>query len=226
MRFSYLPRLHQACSQAFSQAFLAPTSHMTRTCPHAWQTYLWFHHPVHTRSRSRTSFGHSWLPTHPRSHLVILLYYAQAIDPMLLTSLGTLATQEAQGTQATMEANTTPQLLHHHPDVSICYHASNMVGTQWCPISLSPKSQSCAAGYCLSSQPHSLPAATDPTLPDTDPIHVLCQIVHQVIATVTETKLGALFINTQTACPMCLVLDKLGHPQSATPLHTDNLFKV
>jgi len=47
----------------------------------------------------------------------ILLYYAQAVDPTLLTAHGTLATQQAQGTQATMEALT--QLLNYcttHPN--------------------------------------------------------------------------------------------------------------
>jgi len=46
----------------------------------------------------------------------------------LLVALGTLATQQAQGTQATMEA--LMQLLNYcatHPDNDIHYHTSDIV---------------------------------------------------------------------------------------------------
>ena len=58
----------------------------------------------------------------------VLLYYARAVDSTLLTALGTLATQQAKGTHATMMA--IMQLLNYcatHPDATIWYHASDMV---------------------------------------------------------------------------------------------------
>jgi len=61
---------------------------------------------------------------HIQEVIGVLLYYEQA----LLTALDTLATQQSQGTQATMEASM--QLLNYcttHPDASIHYHVSNMV---------------------------------------------------------------------------------------------------
>jgi hypothetical protein len=39
---------------------------------------------------------------------------------------------------------------------------------------------------------------------------------------VVEAELGALFINAKTAVSMCHTLAELGHPQSCTPMQTDN----
>jgi len=127
--------------------------------------------------------------------------------------------------QATMEALTW--LLNYcatHPNASIRYHASNMV--MWAHSNASylsaPKGQSCTASYYfLSSWPNASPIATDPAPPDNGPIHVLCQIMHKVVASAAEGKLGACFLNTQTACPMHMALDGLGHLQPPTPLQTD-----
>jgi len=65
------------------------------------------------------------------------------------------------------------------------------------------------------------PTATDPALPDNGPLHVLCQVMQQVVASTAEAELGALFLTAQTACPIHIALDELGHLQSATPLQTD-----
>jgi len=67
-----------------------------------------------------------------------------------------------------------------------------------------------------------MPTATGPALPDNGPLHVLSQIIQQVVASAAEAELGALFLNTQMACPICITLDVLGHLQPATPLQTDN----
>jgi len=163
---------------------------------------------------------------HIQEVIGVLQYYAWAVDPTLLTALGTLATQQSQSTQATMEA--LMQLFNYcatHPDASICYHASNMI--LWAHIDASylsaPKGQSQAAGYYfLSSCQHSTPMTTDPTPPDIGPIHVLCQIMWQVVTSVAKAEFGALFFNTQTACPICTALDEMGHSQLATLLQTDN----
>jgi len=52
----------------------------------------------------------------------MLLYYVRAVDAMMLTALGTLATQQAKGIQATMEAHIT-KLLHYPP--SCCHLVSS-----------------------------------------------------------------------------------------------------
>jgi len=44
----------------------------------------------------------------------------------------------------------------------------------------------------------------------------------QVVSSAAEAELGTLFLNAQTLCPIHTALDKLGHPQLATPLQMDN----
>jgi len=156
----------------------------------------------------------------------VLLYYARAVDPTMLVALGTLATQQTNGTQATMQDLT--HLLNYcatHPDATIRYHASNMV--LWAHSNAlyltAPKGQSRAAGYSfLSSRPTMPPNASDPPPPDNGAIHVLCQIMQQVVSSATKAELGALFLTAQNLCPICTALEELGHPPPATPLQTDN----
>jgi len=64
--------------------------------------------------------------------------------------------------------------------------------------------------------------ALDEPPPDNGPVHVLCQIMKQVVASTAEAELGVLFLNAQAICPFCIALGELGHLQPATPLQTDN----
>jgi len=146
----------------------------------------------------------------------MLLYYARAVDAMMLTALGTLAMQQAKGTQATMQVLT--ELLNYcttHPHAVIWYQASKMV--LWTHSDASyltaPKGRSHAAGcYFLSTRPSKPPTATDKPPPDNGPVHILYQIMKQVVASAAEAELGALFLNAQTICPFRIALDELGHP--------------
>lgn len=57
-----------------------------------------------------------------------LLYYARAVDSTMLAAIGTLASQQANGTEAAMRALT--QLLNYcatHPDATVRFTASDMV---------------------------------------------------------------------------------------------------
>ncbi len=65
---------------------------------------------------------------HIQEVIGVLLYYACAVDPTMLVTLGNLVTQQANSTQATMQALT--HLLNYcatHLDTIICYHASDIV---------------------------------------------------------------------------------------------------
>jgi len=55
-----------------------------------------------------------------------------------------------------------------------------------------------------------------PMPPDNGPIHILCQIMWQVIASATKAELSTLFLNAQTACPICTALDEMVYSQLAT----------
>jgi len=86
------------------QMFLPPTTQMHQTFSHVW-----------TKPSYITTTQYKPTPdTMPaldatdcqciQEVIGILLNYAYTIDPMLLAALWTLATQQAQGMQATMEA--------------------------------------------------------------------------------------------------------------------------
>ena len=46
--------------------------------------------------------------------------------------------------------------------------------------------------------------------------------MREVLSSAAEAKLGALFHNGKEACPLCIALEEMGHPQAATPMATDN----
>jgi hypothetical protein len=56
------------------------------------------------------------------------LYYARAVDPIVLMPLNDIATEQTKATEKTQAA--TNQLLDYlatHPDATIIYHASDMI---------------------------------------------------------------------------------------------------
>ena len=57
-------------------------------------------------------------------------------------------------------------------------------------------------------------------------ISITCTILKLVAASADEAELGALFINTQGARIIRLMLHELGHPQPPTPIHINNTTAV
>ena len=166
---------------------------------------------------------------HIQTVLGTLLFYARAVDSTMLATIGALATQQAKGTEATMRALT--QLLNYcatHPDAVIRYHASQMI--IWIESDASyltaPKARSRAAGYFYLSDkptnPDEPPGPNDPPPTPNGAVHVLCQIMHEVMSSAAEAELGALFHNAKEGCSLRIALEEMGHPQPPTPLQTDN----
>jgi hypothetical protein len=158
-----------------------------------------------------------------------LLYYARAIDSTMLVALGTIASSQATGTQATAQAVT--QLLNYcasHPDAVIRYHASGMVLRLHSDASYlsETRARSRAAGWFFLSDaptdPTKPPLPEDPPAPDNGPIHVLCAIMAAILSSAMEAELGALFYNAKDATTFRTTLIEMGHPQPATPIQTDN----
>lgn len=130
----------------------------------------------------------------------VFYYYARAVDNTMLAALGSLASEQANATAATMRNDT--HMLNYaatHPEAKIRYHASDMVlwvHTDASYLSL-PKGRSRAAGYhFLSSWPTTPPDATTPTPFINAPIDVLCMIMKNVLASAAEAKIGSTFLNT------------------------------
>ena len=154
-----------------------------------------------------------------------LLFYARAIDNTMLVALGTLASAQTKGTEATMEALT--QLLDYaasHPNAVIRYKASDMILYIHSDASYLSESEarSRAGGFFFLSN------KSDPSNKETPPpmlngaIHIVSTIMNNVMSSATEAEVGALFHNAQDACSLRTALEFLGHPQPPTPIQTDN----
>ena len=147
----------------------------------------------------------------------------------MLPAIGTLASQQAHGTKATLQALT--QLLNYcatHPDATVRFIASDMVLHIDSDASYlsAPKARSRASGYhFLSSRPKDPtkpPQPDDPPPPHNGAINVFCQILREVVSSAAEAELAGLFHNGKEACPIRVCLEELGHPQPPTPIQTDN----
>jgi hypothetical protein len=160
----------------------------------------------------------------------VLLYYACTTDPTLLVALGTLTTAQTKGTQATMDA--CIQLLNYcatHPDATICYIASDMhLHTHSDASYLSePEARSRVGGiHFLSSapkDPNKAPHPDDPPPPLNGAVHIVSNIMCQVLASAAEAEMGGLFYNGQEAVvTIRTTLIDTGYPQPPIPLQPDN----
>jgi len=158
-----------------------------------------------------------------------LLYYARAVDSTMLVALGSLASAQTKGTQATAQATT--QLLNYcatHPDATVRYHASDMqlhIHSDASYLS-EAKARSRAGGtFFLSSRPKDPTKAPDPDSeppPHNGAIHTLSSIMQVVLSSATEAEFAALFFNAKDGAMLRTTLAEMGHPQPATTIQTDN----
>mgnify|MGYP006356563395 FL=1 len=147
----------------------------------------------------------------------------------MLPAIGTLASQQAHGTKATLQA--LSQLLNYcatHPDAMVRFIASDMalhVASDASYLS-APKARSRASGFhflsSLPRDPTKPPVATDPPPPANGAINIVCKIMREVLASATEAELAAVYLNSKESCPIRICLEELGHPQPPTPIQTDN----
>jgi hypothetical protein len=125
-----------------------------------------------------------------------ILYYARAVDMMVLMVLSTIASEQITGMENTMEkAYQVLDYLATHPDGAVQFQASNMViNIHLDALYLKePKACSRAHGhFFMGSLPH-----------DRKPIklnssfHTLCAILQSMVTSAAEAKLGVLFLNCQ-----------------------------
>jgi hypothetical protein len=162
-----------------------------------------------------------------------LLFVARAVDSTMLVALGDIATQQANGTEATMEAVT--QLLNYaatHPDPMVRFHRSDMqleVATDSLYLSVS-KARSRAGGYHYLGNkrpnPELPPKPTDPLPEMNGAVHVHCSILPMVVSSAAEAEVGGCFYNARDAAVLRLALEEMGHPQPPTPIECDNTTSV
>jgi hypothetical protein len=187
--------------------------HRHEHSPHAWTKPVYGTHPQLTSPVDDTAL----LPPNELARIQeitgTLLFYARAIDSTMLVALGTIASNQSKGTQATAQALT--QLLNYaaaHPGTTVRYTASDMylhIHSDASYLS-EAKAQSCAGGtFFLSSRPPDPSATTDPNAtpqPHNGAIHTISSIMRNVLASATEAELGAVFHNARDCIPLRIAL--------------------
>jgi hypothetical protein len=147
----------------------------------------------------------------------------------MLVALGTLASAQAKGTEATATAIT--QLLNccaTHPNVTVRYKTSDMylhVHSDASHLSETQARSRAGGFHFLSNRPPDPSAKPDPNSeppPINGAIHVLSSIMKVVLSSAAEAELGALFFNGKDAETLRTTLIDMGHAQGATPMQTDN----
>jgi hypothetical protein len=148
----------------------------------------------------------------------VFLYLALAVDGGLLPALSSLASQQANSTDKTMEL--CKQFLDYmgtQEDAIVIYHASNMglaIHSDASYLS-EPKSHSRMGGHMFMAGKDDIPSNNGAILN-------ILQIIQAVMSSMAEADFGALFINVKTAISMSQTLAELGHPQPRTPMQTNN----
>jgi hypothetical protein len=137
---------------------------------------------------------------------------------MVLMPLITLASKQAIPTKQTMEkclqfldyaASQEEAIIIHHPsNMKLAIHSDALYLSE-------PKARSRAGG-------HTFMAGTEEILINNGAVFNILQIIKTVMSSAAEAELGALFINAKMAVSMQCTLEELGHPQTRTPIQTDN----
>ena len=141
-----------------------------------------------------------------------LLYYGRAIDLTFLCALGDIASQQAKPTRNTYDAVT--KLLNYaasHPDAQVQLRASDMVlhiDSDASYLSV-PKARLRAAGFMYLNGTPASKSNPNPTHYN-GPVHVVCQILRNVMSSAAEAELGALFDNCKDATAIFTALAEMG----------------
>jgi hypothetical protein len=153
----------------------------------------------------------------PKNHR-IRLYYARAVDPTVLMPRNDIATEQIKATEK--KQATKNQMLDYlatHPDATIIYHTSYMIFHIHSDASylLVSNARSRLGGlFLLGGDPG------QDTLNGS--ILNVASVIKNVVASASESEVGACFHNARSSSPLRVTLTELGHTQPPTPLRTDN----
>ena len=151
-----------------------------------------------------------------------ILYYARALNSIMLPALNDIGSKQAAATTDTTKQCT--MLLNYaatYPNAKIRFCASDMTNLQAgsdAAYLVLPHARSCYAGCFFLRTPES----TNGRLLNGS-ILVVCKSIRSVVASAAEAETaGGLFYNGQDAIIIRHSLEALGHPQPKTPIETDN----
>ena len=147
-----------------------------------------------------------------------LLYYARAVDSTMAAALSTIASQQENGTEATLAA--CNQLLDYvgtHPDAVLKYMASDMIMAVHSDASYlsESKARSRSGGHFYLTN-------VDDEEFQNGAVLTLSSIIKHIMASASEAELAAMFYNSREAIPLRVTLEEMGHPQPATRITVDN----
>jgi hypothetical protein len=91
------------------------------------------------------------------------------------------------------------------------------------PTSLSPELAAKLVATFSSASIQPIQQSLQLRLLATTGLHTMYNILRHVMASATQAKVGALFMNSQDTIPLRNTLIELCHPQPPTPIQTDNL---
>jgi hypothetical protein len=148
-----------------------------------------------------------------------VLYYARAVDTTVLMPLNGIATEQTKATEKTQAAtNKLLDYLSTHPDATIRYHASDMIlhiHSNASYLSVSNARSRLGGLFFLGNNPPKQDKLNGSILN-------VASIIKNVVASASESEVGACFHNAQNGVPLRVTLAELGHTQPPTPLRTDN----
>ena len=125
------------------------------------------------------------------------MYYARAVDPSMLTVLGSIAAQQSNPTDQTIQkVNKLLDYSASHPDAVLTYQASDMVLAVHSDTSYlsGTKARSRAGGNLFTSNNTTFP-------PNNGAVFTIAKIIKAVVSSAAEAELGSLFINCKVSIP-------------------------
>jgi hypothetical protein len=150
-----------------------------------------------------------------------LLYYARAVDPILIMPINVLASEQSNATEITAEK--VIKLLNYcntHPETKISYHASDMILHIHSDASyLSENEAKSRAGGFFNMGSNN---KTDKKLTNGAVLIISKVLKHVMSSSAAEAEIGAVFINAKEGAVLRTTLEELGHPQPPTQMETDN----
>ncbi len=147
-----------------------------------------------------------------------LLYYAQAVDNMLLVALNAISARQAKATVHTEQL--IDMLLNYvptYPNNSIVYRASDMVLCTHADAGYLNETW-----YCSRAGAHIFLLEENPWPRFNGAVLAIVTIIKFVMASAAEAELVALFIATRKMVPHQQTLMDMGWPQPWSLIQTDN----
>eukprot|EP00957_Ditylum_brightwellii_P106825 8149478-Ditylum_brightwellii.AAC.1 len=121
----------------------------------------------------------------------------------------------------------TDQLLNifdTYPNAIICSHANSMILYRHSNVAyiVIPEARHWTGGHFFLGNKPTTPAYKAATQEKNGMVHQECSTICNVVASVTETEVGGLYVICTRGEEFRVVLEKMGDPQSATHIITDN----